>query len=166
MTIKNLLSTSKRRISAGIISGALVVTAGAMTTFAAKQDTPSDASLVQVEDGTASYSTDGGATWSEGMPEGTTQYSLDNGETWNEGLPPEGSGEESLIIHGGDSAPDLEEGGSQMIEGSVMVQNENGVASYSTDGGQTWSSVPDGFEVTVEVTEEDGQVSIKMDSTN
>ncbi|KPU45855.1 BNR/Asp-box repeat protein [Oxobacter pfennigii] len=126
------------------ICAALVLTLGTTTTLAANAATGGKlGELFKLDNGTASYSTDGGQTWNEGTPTGSDlRYSLDGGQTWNDGLPPAGSDDQSLVAYGTPPA----EGDAN----SLITKNENGVISYSSDGGKTWSSTaPSGFNVTV-----------------
>lgn len=140
------------------------------------------------EDGVTRYSTDGGETWTEGLPEGmefelnedgslaghsfilgdgeisegaefstmmiqtdddgNTRYSTDGGETWTEGLP-EGA---EFGISGG--IPSDAEHSRMMIK-----MDDEGSVSYSTDGGETWTEgLPDGAEFEIN---EDGGSMIK-----
>jgi hypothetical protein len=79
-----------------------------------------------MENGVRSYSTDGGKTWSQNAPDGVTVSEDENGKI--------------KIIN---RFPDK---GSQGK--SLLVKMENGVRSYSTDGGKTWSEqAPEGVAV-------------------
>jgi hypothetical protein len=99
-------------------------------------DTAEGTSLAIVsEDGVTRFSTDGGETWQEGYPDG---YSLsDDGQGGTligsvEGLSADG---EKIYL------------GEDVTE-SLSVRSQNGVTSYSTDGGQTWSEdIPAGVSV-------------------
>jgi hypothetical protein len=102
----------------------------------ASADTAEGTSLAIVsEDGATRFSTDGGETWQEGYPDG---YSLtDDGEGGTligsvEGLSADG---EKVYL------------GEDVTE-SLSVRSQNGVTSYSTDGGQTWSEdIPAGVSI-------------------
>lgn len=136
------------------------------------------------EDGVTRYSTDGGETWTESLPEGmefelnedgsrvghsfifgdgeipegaglmvqkdeegNTRYSTDGGETWTEGLP-EGEGfelNEDGTIDGSFALPGIP---SDAEMSTMMIKmDEEGNASYSTDGGETWTEgLPEGAE--------------------
>lgn len=145
-----ILSTGKKKM--GIITFGAVLAFGTTTAFAANTVTDGKlGELFKLDNGKASYSTDGGKTWNEGVPsDSDTHYSLDGGKTWNDGLPPAGSGEQSLIANGTPPA----EGDTN----SFMTKNENGVISYSSDGGKTWSNTaPEGFNTTINP---DGSVSV------
>lgn len=75
--------------------------------------------LSKVENGVTLYSTDGGKTWSEKAPAGAEESSTigPDGEITNTiGVPSENANATSL-----------------------QIKEENGVRSYSTDGGKTWS---------------------------
>ncbi len=167
------LSPVKRRVGAAIVIGALLLTAGAFSAFAADSDspatggTPADENLlVRVNDGSARYSTDGGDTWADGLPEGgATHFSTDGGQTWNDGLPPEGAEGDgpTLVVNGtapNGGMPPMADGAAAPGEGfggSLMVRDENGDTRYSTDGGQTWTDTPPAG-VTVD---EDGRVTMQ-----
>ncbi len=155
--IKTTLAAPHRRIIMTSLLTMLVLAAITVTAVAASGGF--DSRLVRVENGTASYSLDDGATWNTGLPEGgVTRYSLDDGATWHEGQPPAGSEEKSLVTHGEGTPPQPGEGD------SMMVQNNGGVTRYSTDGGQTWTEhAPSGVTVTEEA---DGRVTIRNEVGN
>ncbi len=147
----SILNTGKKKAGIVAVCTALTLTLGATTVFAANTATGGKlGDLFRLDNGKASYSTDGGQTWNEGTPaDSAFHYSLDEGKTWQEGLPPAGSGEKSLVVQG-----DLPAEGDH----SIMTRNKNGVISYSSDGGQTWSTTaPDGFSTTVNP---DGSISM------
>ncbi len=127
------LNTIKKKFATIALSSTLIIALGAVTTFAASgtkftslplksittysNDEKSMGMLairslaVRSEDGKTSYSTDGGNTWNEGLPEGVdlpkikdgkpfggkrlavktengvTKYSTDGGETWSDTPP-------------------------------------------------------------------------------
>jgi photosystem II stability/assembly factor-like uncharacterized protein len=140
---------------------------GKVTTTNGTPPADGQASLTKVEDGVKSYSTDGGKTWSHEAPEGSNEgaiggenfptftrgtpegaadliikyengvklYSTDGGETWSEEAPQgvtETTGENGETIHSYNIAPKAGERG-------VLTKVEDGVRTYSTDGGKTWS---------------------------
>jgi len=71
---------------------------------------------VKVENGVTLYSTDDGKTWSQTAPDGVT-VGEDGKVTFRQGVP---SGDEA--------------------EKGILSKVENGVRTYSTDGGKTWSA--------------------------
>ncbi len=96
------------------------------------------ASVRANEDGTQSYSTDGGKTWSKEIPEGlenvkgiTATAKADNGN--------------GTVIEDVEARA-LSDDDGVSVRASVRA-NEDGTLSYSTDGGKTWSKeVPEGLE--------------------
>lgn len=141
--------TGRRRASVIALCAVLALVLGTVTAFAvgaATEETLGE--LFRLENGKASYSTDGGQTWNEGAPaNGGIHYSLDEGKTWSDGLSPEGSGENTLVASG--QIPDGTESSYDLA-----VKEVDGVLQYSTDGGKTWSTdVPSGVEVA-----EDGSI--------
>ncbi len=150
--LNNIFSTGKKKAGFFAICTVTVLTLGTTTAFAANAATGGKlGELFKLENGKASYSSDGGQTWNEGTPEDSDlHYSFDGGETWKDGIPPAGSDEQSLVVHG---APPVEGESNGLI-----TRNENGVISYSEDGGKTWSTTaPDGYNATVNP---DGSVSV------
>ena len=80
------------------------------------------------ENGVTSYSTDGGKTWSDSLPDGFEEVKDPSGAA---GIRSKGT---ALI---GDGI------------GSMLVRNEDGKMSYSTDGGKTWTEgAPEGATIT------------------
>ncbi|MEF3302202.1 sialidase family protein [Paenibacillus sp. GYB003] len=114
MKFKLLSATdAKKKLGTFIVCGALVAVLGTASAFAAN----SIASLqIKYENGLKLYSTDGGKTWSKQAPEGITEsVGADGKVTSSRGTPPrEGEG------------------------GGLLTKVEDGVKSYSTDGGKTW----------------------------
>lgn len=73
--------------------------------------------MIKIENGVKLYSTDGGKTWSEQAPEGVTETAGEDGKvTTSYGIAPK-EGEDD----------------------GILSKVENGVRTYSTDGGKTWS---------------------------
>lgn len=126
--------------------------------------------LTKVDDGVILYSTDNGKTWSEQAPDGSepswtisgggsgavglpgegahtasslrvkvengvTLYSTDDGKTWSETAPDGVTVGEDGKVTFQQGAPSGEEAGK-----GILSKVENGVRTYSTDGGKTWSS--------------------------
>lgn len=107
--MKSIFKGKKTRVVGIAICVALMLSIGAMSTFAA---TSADKSLVKNENGVVRYSTDGGATWSEEAPEGMTQIT---------------DGDGPVLTYVG-NPPDKG-------VGSLAIRNENGVTYYqSADG--------------------------------
>lgn len=73
--------------------------------------------MIKIENGVKLYSTDGGKTWSEQTPKGVTEtVGEDDKVTTSYGIAPK-EGEDD----------------------GILSKVENGVRTYSTDGGKTWS---------------------------
>jgi hypothetical protein len=88
--------------------------------------------MVISEDGVSRYSTDGGVTWIEGLPEDSEIRIDEQGRT-------------ILNVDGVNGV----DGSSSEIGGFAVSCGEDGVTRYSTDGGETWSeSVPEGVRIT------------------
>ncbi len=119
--ILSMLDTTKKKVGAVVLCGALITAIGLGTAFAANS---MNSLQVKMENGVRSYSTDSGKTWSKNAPEGVTVSDQDGKLTVSNGTP-------------------LKDG-----EGKgVLSKVENGVRSYSTDGGKTWSEkAPAGVE--------------------
>lgn len=130
-----ILNTTKKKMSAALLCGAFAATIGTGTVLASNS---TSSLLGKVENGVRSYSTDGGKTWSGKAPEGVTvKEDKDSTGGVLKGLSLEGA-----------------------VKGDLAVKVENGVRSYSTDGGKTWSKeVPKGVTVS-----QDGK-KIKMVKT-
>lgn len=128
-----ILNTTKKKMGAALLCGAFAATIGTGTVLASNS---TNSVLGKVVNGVKSYSTDGGKTWSGKAPEGVSINEDSTGGVLK-GLSPEGA-----------------------VKGGLAVKVENGVRSYSTDGGKTWSKeVPKGVTVS-----EDGK-KIKMVKT-
>jgi hypothetical protein len=129
--ILSIMDATKKKAGVALLCGALVATIGAGTALAAYSKTSMQ---VKMENGVRSYSTDGGKTWSEKAPDGVTVSDKDGKVTIMSGTPPkDGEGK------------------------GLLSKVENGVRSYSTDGGKTWSTkAPDG----VMVSDKDGKFTI------
>ena len=119
--ILSMLDTTKKKVGAVVLCGALVAAIGAGTAFASNSITSLQ---VKMENGVRTYSTDGGKTWSKNVPDGVAVNDKDGKLTISNGTPPkDGEGK------------------------GILCKVENGVSSYSTDGGKTWSeNAPDGAE--------------------
>ncbi|MEL7568458.1 MAG: sialidase family protein [Dehalobacterium sp.] len=163
-----MLNTTKKKVGAVVLCGALVAAIGTGAVFAASS---MNSLQVKMENGVRSYSTDGGKTWSQNTPEGVTVsdqdgkltisngtplkdgegtgvlckvengvtlYSTDGGKTWSEKAPA-GAEESSTIGQNGEitNTVGVPTGNSNAI--SLQIKEVNGVKSYSTDGGKTWS---------------------------
>lgn len=90
------------------------------------------------ENGAMSHSTDGGATWTEGLPEGANMTTTVDGD------------KVTTQIQIEDAAPAAE----------PKLAFENGALKYSLDGGATWTlELPEGYEV---VSGEDGSLALKL----
>ncbi|MBB6214515.1 hypothetical protein HNQ80_000595 [Anaerosolibacter carboniphilus] len=137
MNMKNktlsMLDTAKKKVGAIALCGALVAAIGAGTAFAANSITSLQ---VKMENGVRSYSMDDGKTWSQNAPDGIMVNDKDGKLTISSGTPPKDS------------------------EGKGLLSKvENGVRSYSTDGGETWSEkAPDGAKDGVTIGE-DGKIT-------
>ncbi|BAH07707.1 sialidase family protein [Clostridium kluyveri] len=118
-----ILNTIKKKMGAALLCAAFAATIGTGTVLASNS---TNSLLCKVVNGIKSYSTDGGKTWSGKAPEGVNINEAKDGT--------------------GGNLEDLSLGG---INGeSLAVKVENGVRSYSTDGGKTWSKeVPKGVTV-------------------
>jgi len=171
--LDSLLNGSKKSVTVAAVCGALTLTIGAGAVFAAKaaddhdavqtkQENSLEASvsdnrsltitgeaanghpgiekgkiMMRNDNGVSSYSTDDGQTWTPGTPKGAViTKTKDGGTLVTMGTPPkEGEGR------------------------SLMAKKVNGITSYSTDGGKTWSeNVPEGFD---EIVSADGSAGIK-----
>jgi len=134
--VKTIFQGKKIRVSSIAICAVLMLIIGTMTAFAAAN---AEKNLVKNENGVVSHSGDDGATWQEGAPEGMTQIINEDGSTLSYfGDPPE---------EGADS---------------LSIRHENGVYSYSSDGGKTWSGdAPEGFTGSA-----DGSTGFRFGSAN
>ncbi len=130
--ILSIMNTTKKKAGIALVCGILVSAVGAGAVFA----NPITSLLVKMENGVRNYSTDGGKTWSEQVPQGVTVGEDGNGKV--------------KITH---RLP-LKDGQRK----NLLVKMENGVRSYSTDGGKTWSEqAPEGVRVSEDET---GRVKI------
>jgi Neuraminidase (sialidase) len=112
--LASFADTAKKKAGAVLICGALVATVGAGAAWAANSIATLD---VIVEDGVTKYSTDGGKTWGKQAP-GVTERTTPDGE--------------HIVTNG--TPPKEGEAGQ-----GTLAKVEDGVTSYSTDGGKTWS---------------------------
>lgn len=127
--ILSILDTPKKKVGAVVLCGVLFAAIGAGAAFAANS---MNSLQVKMENGVRSYSTDGGRTWSENAPDGVTVSEKDGKVTITNGVPPEDG-----------------------IGQGLLSKVENGVRTYSTDGGKTWSkNPPAGAEESVTIGED------------
>lgn len=111
--ILSMLDSTKKKVGAVVLSGVLVAALGTGVVFAANS---MNSLQVKMENGVRSYSTDDGKTWSQNAPDGVTVSDQDGKLTISNGTPPkDGEGQ------------------------GILSKVENGVRSYSTDNGKTWS---------------------------
>ncbi len=97
---------------------------------------------VKSENGVTLYSEDRGESWSEAVPEGVTVTEGEDG---------------TVTISSGDQLDFVPEEVEVSEVSDIAVKSEDGVVSYSTDGGESWSEeVPEGLTVT----EEDGRIYV------
>lgn len=123
--ILSMLDTTKKKVGAIVLCGVLIGSISVGTVYATNARTSLQSKM---EDGVTSYSTDDGKTWSENTPDGVTESMTEDGK---------------LIISNGTPPLDGEGKG-------LLSKVENGVRSYSSDGGETWSEkAPDGAEDSV-----------------
>lgn len=119
--ILSMLDTTKKKVGAVVLCGTLVAAIGTGTVFAANS---LNTLQVKMENGVRSYSTDDGKTWSKNAPDGVVVNDKDGMLTISNGIPPK-DGEWQ----------------------GILSKVENGVRTYSTDGGKTWSEkAPAGAE--------------------
>ncbi|WP_082053641.1 WD40/YVTN/BNR-like repeat-containing protein [Gordoniibacillus kamchatkensis] len=136
----SMMEATKKKAGVALLCGALLATLGTGTALAANSIASAKTGLqVKVENGVRLYSTDGGKTWSKNPPDGVTVSEQDGKITFSNGTPPkDGEGKGTLF------------------------KMENGVGSYSTDGGKTWGDkAPDGAQDKVTIGE-DGKVTHKQ----
>jgi len=132
-----ILNTTKKKMGAALLCATLAATIGTGTVLASNS---TNSLFYKVVNGVKSYSTDGGKTWSGKAPEGVTI-------------------DEAKDSTGGDLKGLSFEGTNG---GGLAVRMENGVRSYSTDGGKTWSKdVPKGVTIS-----EDGKKIKSATGTN
>lgn len=133
--ILSMLDTTKKKAGVALLCGSLVAAIGTGTVFAAGS---TNSLMGKMENGVGSYSTDGGKTWSKNAADGVLLTEDKDGKvTISNGTPPkDGEGK------------------------GILCKVENGVGSYSTDGGKTWSkNTPDGLTVS-----NDGKTSIMREN--
>lgn len=166
--ILSMLNTTKKKVGAVFLSGALIVSIGTGTVFAANS---LNTLQVKMENGVRSYSTDDGKTWNKDIPDGVTvtdkdgifsvsngippkddkgegilskvengvrTYSTDDGKTWSENAPV-GAEESKSIGQDGKITNTIGAPSESSNATSLQIKEENGVKTYSTDGGKTWS---------------------------
>ncbi|MFZ5966458.1 MAG: hypothetical protein ACOYVK_04705 [Bacillota bacterium] len=131
--ILSRLDTTKKKVGAVVLCGALVTAIGSGAVFAANS---MNSLQVKMENGVRTYSTDDGKTWSKNTPDGVVVNDKDGMLTISNGIPPK-DGEEQ----------------------GILSKIENSVRTYSTDGGKTWSEkAPDGAEDSITI-DEDGKIT-------
>lgn len=88
--IISMLDSTKKKVDAAVLCGALVTAIGTGTAFAANARTSLQVKMVN---GVKSYSTDGGETWSEKSPNGVIEamskdekFTIRNGNPTEDGL--------------------------------------------------------------------------------
>ncbi|KLU63336.1 hypothetical protein CEB3_c03160 [Peptococcaceae bacterium CEB3] len=134
--LPSFLDTRKKKAGAILLSGVLITALGTGAAYAANATNAGQSLMAKVQkNGVASYSTDGGQTWSQNAPAGVTKTIGPDGQvTLTNGNKPQGHGEG----HG------------------LLARVQDGVTTYSTDGGNTWSqNAPAGV-----TTGPDGHVTI------
>ncbi len=182
--IISMLGRARKRAGVVLLSGVLIATIGAGTVLAANSG---NSLLVKMQNGTRSYSTDGGNTWTEKAPEGVTVSDKDGKLTITNGIAPEDADGKSILCKvengvrnrstdGGktwsEEAPEgiiestSEDGKLTLAEEAegkgILCRTENGVTTYSTDGGATWNEIAP--EYLIEAENEDGTFSGMVDN--
>ena len=132
----SMLGRARKRAGVVLLSGVLIATIGAGTVLAANSG---NSLLVKMQNGARSYSTDGGNTWSKKAPEGVTVSDKDGKLAITNGIAPEDADGKS-----------------------ILCKVENGVTTYSTDGGATWNEIAPGY--LIEAENEDGTFSGMVDN--
>ena len=181
--MKSKILSVKKQVGTFVLCGALVTAIGVGTALAA---TPATCLQVKMKDGVKTYSTDGGKTWTEKVPDGMTisekdgQFTLLNGTPLKDAdgwdiLVKMKDGVRTFSTDGGETwtekAPDgvtinEKDGKFTILNGtplkdadgqSILVKMKDGVRTFSTDGGETWTEkAPDG----VTINEKDGKFTI------
>lgn len=120
--ISSLMAPTKKKVGVALLSGALIAAVATGTALAADSKT---SLMSKMENGVTSFSTDDGKTWSDKAPEGVKVSEEDGKLTISNGTAPK---------DGPEGVPSL-------------TKVEDGVTSYSTDNGKTWSTTaPEGAE--------------------
>lgn len=180
-SVNETLNTRKKKVLTFALSGALLLALGSGAAYAANNDlniiskanneegtviedykvhtlsTISDGVQVKAdikvsEDGTTSYSTDGGKTWSKEVPEGLDGFDFSGNTDVNsvtaKAVDEHGAVIEEVEVH------DLTYNGGASFDVQV---DEDGTMSYSMDGGETWSKeVPEGLDISSSSVKLDG----------
>lgn len=135
--IGTILDTGKKKAIALTMSGALILALSTGVVLAANAASVTTDVQVKDNNGARVYSTDDGKTWGKNAPDGLIEATNEDG-TFTASI-------------GTDTLPD----------GGIIAQsNEDGTASYSTDGGKTWSkNAPEG--ITTSVSEDGSSISVK-----
>jgi hypothetical protein len=129
--ILSIVDTPIKKVGLAVLCGAIA----ASISVAAIAASGPHSLAIKVDNGVKSYSTDEGQNWSQTAPDGVT-VNQDGSVRFKDLTPPE-------------NAKDAKDG--------ILLRNDNGVRSYSTDGGKTWTEgVPNGVTVTQS---EDGKLT-------
>ncbi|MFM1653767.1 hypothetical protein ACI7RC_16925 [Brevibacillus sp. B_LB10_24] len=145
-----VLLAGKRKGATIGACAALLLTVGTITAYAASSG--SSASLVRVEDGNVTYSTDNGKTWVDGKPNGFRSDGY-QGAVIIEGT--EGEKKEFSFDSKSGSGVTKNQDGSVSIGNTLpakdkvssLVRVEDGNIRYSTDNGKTWKNgAPEGLK--------------------
>lgn len=126
--LATLFNTGKKKAAMAALCGALVLSVGTLTATAANNE--GNKVIIQGEDAngvsTYSYSTDDGQTWNEGVPEGAV---IDE--------------DGKVTIY-----DELDENDQEDVVNDISINIEDGVTSYSADGGKTWTEgTPEGVTI-------------------
>ncbi len=135
------LNTCKKKASAIVLAAALALSLSTLTALAASN---LESLQVAIDGNGARYSTDGGQTWSDKVPDGATVSTGGNGEhSIFIGTPPDGAvGDVNAAVTAAIGA---------VANANVAVKQEDGKFLYSTDGGHTWSeNAPAGVTIDAE----------------
>ena len=123
--LKSVFTGRKLKAAGTAICAALVLTAGAVTAYAA-DNVERHHIHVRSVGGVSTFSVDGGATWMNTAPEGFVQL------------------EGYAQIEGGTFFAFTQDFEGEM---GLAIREENGIIYFSTDGGVTWSDeFPEGLE--------------------
>ena len=132
--LNEVFKNGKKRATAAVLLGALVVAAGGTSVFAATGGF--DKIMGRMTENGLQSSSDNGETWTDGVPadvnfsaeeDGITSFSTGNGE--------------SVELPDSDTAPVTD-------DSSVIAKSEDGNVQYSTDNGKSWSDqIPEGYQV-------------------
>ncbi|HWQ41698.1 MAG TPA: hypothetical protein VN456_06635 [Desulfosporosinus sp.] len=135
------LNMGKKKVAAIALAAALMLSFSTLTAFAASH---LESLQVAIDGDGERYSTDGGQTWSNQVPDGATVSVGENGEqTIFIGTPPKGAIDDiNAAVNAATGA---------VADDNIAVKQEDSKFLYSTDGGQTWSeNAPDGVVIDAE----------------